>query len=589
MRSNFFRTAVIATAVLFALAGTARAADGYTVTVIADGRSSLPAGWAFGELTSLNNLGDVAFLATRGQAIGTDYETLVAFGGGGSFTMVAQGFRPRGGAAGSMLSLPAINNHRQVVYNVKSGHANVPFNGTMLWENGSSRIYMDDRDGSSLGFARGPGGLSDNTRVRARCALGQATCIVGERGVIHAGGTRLSDGTRVADSNDSFGAISRDGRYSAGGTMVEFWDGKAWQAQGYGLVAIGPSGSRAYIVGQTSPSGPTALATAVSVNNTGYASFISDRPGSGSFVGVVDTRLAANNFTRLVDLGTGFTSFGDSTRGSAINNWNEIAFLANPSGDGVFGDNVYVTHVSGTAPKAILKRGDVVTADGAVYWDAVPGTLNTHSFNDIGQVSLQAQLTKDGGQTTFDAIIRVDPLAGHSPGNPVLPAPGPQLPGGGWVLQLCRGASGCFAPVPRRSPVWVDPDIAIGYDYTMSVGGPAIEGVIVPAALANGDELFVLEFAGHTVELKAGTQYSFTDLVAGGVTTFRLSGIDTNEALDPTNPNAFVTGLVFGAGGSDDFSVTMKPLVVSVPEPSSVALLGAGLGWLAWRRRQLQR
>ena len=232
----------------------------------------------------------------------------------------------------------------------------------------------------------------------------------------------------------------------------------------------------------------------------------------------------------------------------------------------------------------------MVTADGAVYWDAVPGTLDTHSFNDVGQVALQALLTKDGGKTTFNAIVRVDPLAGHSPGTPVLPAPVPQPPGGGWVLQPGRqpGAGGVFLPTPRRTPIWFDPDIAVGYDYQMSVGGPAIEGVIVPAALANGDEDFLLEFAGHKVALKAGVRYSFTDLVAGGVSSFRLSGIEVDEGLDPTDPTAFVTGLVFGEGGQDDFSVTMKPIVVNVPEPNSVVLLGAGLGCLAWRRRQLQ-
>jgi hypothetical protein len=149
MRLKIIRTVGIASAVLLALAGTARAADGYTVTVIADSRSTLPAGWTITNQTSLNNLGDVVFLATRGQwSQNNSFESLVAFGSGGALTTVAQGLRP-GGTTGQTFNFPAINNHRQVIYNSTSGAAGQPFNGTMLWENGASRIYMDNLDGTS--------------------------------------------------------------------------------------------------------------------------------------------------------------------------------------------------------------------------------------------------------------------------------------------------------------------------------------------------------------------------------------------------------------------------------------------------------
>lgn len=596
MRSRCLRLGRIVSATVLMLSGVAQAADGYSVTVIADGRNSLAAGWDIASSTSLNNLGDVVFLATRGLFPQTSFESMVAFGSGGALTTVAMGVRPPGiGSTGQMLNHPAINNQRQVIYNSTSGAAGVPFNGSMLWENGTSRIYMDILDGTTArAYGRGQGGLSDNARVLATCANGSGTCIAGERGAIFAfaGGQTLPDGTAYQRILDGVGAISRDGRYTAaGGSLTLFGAGPRPQSIGTGLTAVGASGFRVYVVGENTAAGPTATATAVSINNNGFASFISNRQGNGSFVGVVNTNTAASDFTRLVDLGSGFSSFGNSNRGAAINNWNEIAFLADPSGDGQSGNNVYVTHVSGGVPRAVLARGDVVTADGAVYWDAVPGTLDTHSFNDLGQVALQARLTKDGGQTTFEAIVRVDPLAGSSPGTPVLPAPVPQPPGGGWVLQPGRFVGG-VAPVvrtPRRTPIWVDPDIAVGYDFLMSEGGPAIEGVIVPAAMANGDEDFELQFEGHTVALKAGARYSFTDLVAGGVSSFRLTGIDVGEGLDPNNPTAFVTGLVFGEGGLDDFSVTMKPIVVNVPEPNSVALLVAGLGWMRWRKVQLRR
>lgn len=568
------------TPLVLALPLTAQAAQGYAVTVIADSRSTTFAGWALQGSPSLNESGQVAFTATQSTASGDSSAILI--GDGSNFTTVAQGFRPKGGV-GPSLSLPAINVHSQVVYNSATGQADG--NAVMIWEAGSARVFIDNpivRPPTQTIFGRGQGGLSDATTVAAS-STDARYCIAGAGGAIVSCGPSVVSG-EIFPTTDDIGAISHSGDYAVtGGDLRRYVAGQGLVTVGYGLVAFGVNGTRSFQVGTLSGGKPTATATAVSINNLGYASFISNIGGSGSFVGAIDTRSASNTFSSLVTLSNGFTSLGDSNRGSAINNTNEIVFVADPANDGTVNQNVYVTRVGGLSAQAMLQRGDVVTADGAVFWNTRNATPGTHGINDAGQVAIMAQLTRDGGRTTFDALLRIDPLPGSSPGTPVLPTPGASAPGGGFVLQPGRNVGG-FVPVPRNRPVFVDPEIAIGYDYAVSAGGPAIEGVLIPTALPHGDEDFVLEFDGHTVALKAGRQYSFTDLVAGGVRQFRLSGINIDEALDPGHGNAFVTGLIFGEGGSDDFSVTMTPLTANVPEPGTWALLLAGLAWVARRR-----
>lgn len=155
--------------------------------------------------------------------------------------------------------------------------------------------------------------------------------------------------------------------------------------------------------------------------------------------------------------------------------------------------------------------------------------------------------------------------------------------GGGFEIRPGRG--GC-TPGFRRQMCWIDPDVAVGYDYCVSDGDPKMAAIQIPAPLANGDEWFELEFEGHQARLHTGERYDFTSLVPERGNSFRVSSIDVAEGLDPENPTAFVSGLLFMDGGADDFSVTMRPLVVAVPEPSAAILFGAGLLLLSRRLTQ---
>jgi PEP-CTERM motif len=137
------------------------------------------------------------------------------------------------------------------------------------------------------------------------------------------------------------------------------------------------------------------------------------------------------------------------------------------------------------------------------------------------------------------------------------------------------------------SVTFIDPFVAVGYDYAIGAGDPNFQSVLLPNV---GDGQFTLDYDSisghHSVTLAHGTQYFFAD---GGVSAFKVGGIETSANLDPNNVTAFVTGLTFDKAGK--FTGTMTPQTVfipGVPEPSTYALMLTGLGLcvgMARRRR----
>jgi hypothetical protein len=137
--------------------------------------------------------------------------------------------------------------------------------------------------------------------------------------------------------------------------------------------------------------------------------------------------------------------------------------------------------------------------------------------------------------------------------------------------------------ITDRQVRFIDPLIAIGYDYAIGTGDPNFASVIFPNV---GDSLYELSFGSTTQTVAAGVEFFFP---AGGVSQFSVRGIETSAGLDPNDVTAFITGLTWV--GLGEFTGTMTPVVlfvpdVAVPLPGGLGLVGVGLVALAWATRR---
>ncbi|MDP7042800.1 MAG: hypothetical protein QF807_02150 [Candidatus Thalassarchaeaceae archaeon] len=113
-------------------------------------------------------------------------------------------------------------------------------------------------------------------------------------------------------------------------------------------------------------------------------------------------------------------------------------------------------------------------------------------------------------------------------------------------------------------PIWVDPFVAIGYDYEIS-DGPNFASVMIP--FAYGDGMFDIylwdgtNYAYTGISIATGTHYSFQ---SGGVDRFSIRGIEVSAEVDPDDPEGFVTSLTFVNSGNVDMA--MIPITIFVDD-----------------------
>ena len=142
--------------------------------------------------------------------------------------------------------------------------------------------------------------------------------------------------------------------------------------------------------------------------------------------------------------------------------------------------------------------------------------------------------------------------------------------------------------IQQNQQIFIDPIVAIGYDYVVS-SGPNIATALFPTIPGDIDGYQVRTLGD--VLLGTVLPGQVFDFGLGGVSGFRLTGIDPGALLDPSNPTAFVTGLSFVSAGAVQMS--QSPISFDyqpngqVPVPAALSLIAIGLGalGLAGRRR----
>ena len=173
-----------------------------------------------------------------------------------------------------------------------------------------------------------------------------------------------------------------------------------------------------------------------------------------------------------------------------------------------------------------------------------PGATDTHVFavNNLGQ----ATVASDVGGFIWS------PTPTGTPTDVVLP------------VTASHGRFHFKLHVVANVTYYIDPQVAVGYEYRTGSGDPNFAAVTPPSGIGGGlFRLWVCSTLGECADtgnvLVGGSSFNFlSNGWPAGVSNFRLTGINRSARLNPNDPTAFVTGVDFDASGN--FTGTMTSL-----------------------------
>ncbi|RDE25231.1 hypothetical protein DV711_06680 [Motiliproteus coralliicola] len=163
-----------------------------------------------------------------------------------------------------------------------------------------------------------------------------------------------------------------------------------------------------------------------------------------------------------------------------------------------------------------------------------------------------------------------------------------------WPVECSLATFDCGDGLTGGVVGWLDPEVAVGYDFYLDPSVPNIASLVAPVGF--GDDiydLFLLDEFGAFVDsgknLLAGEEFNVISSlgIQDGIRAFGIRGIEAEEMLDPDNGLAFPMGISF----TDDWnsgSVRMVPITTiiddstPIPEPPTklIVLLAIFLMYL---------
>lgn len=255
--------------------------------------------------------------------------------------------------------------------------------------------------------------------------------------------------------------------------------------------------------------------------------------------------------------------------------WDYVARDYVPFNDPAF---AVVTSPTGTFVQtlaSIYSGGLEVGTSGHSTWQEFSFTLT-----DTGTHRIGFAVTNDR-DTILDSALFLDSEPG---GSSAVPGLTPSFP----VLPDSNPLPGIFVFINPAPGLWYDPPFAEAYTYQLSGDALFTEFATPPTAYGFGDLTFQDLLGPTTFTASPGQVYDISGL---GTTNFMISGIPFGliDFQSPDFPIAFPAFLNW-SGTATELQITITPHPEEViPEPSTYALMVAGLGVLAWFHRRKAR